>query len=455
MSGSAATVLADRIESDVRASKAPPGALIASEQELRSLHSAGRSVFRQAVRILEERGVAYTRRGVGGGLVIGEARGAFEGRALSILLESQIRSYEHLALLPKVLNTHLYLYSASKIDLETCRSLRRLSLRLEALPDDEFLRVGGYRQLHTAIDTASGEPAVALLHWATTETVIDLMSYSFDVVAEATRGAHWRLTRQTVEALTAGDTPALFECRRQQQQMFETHWSNWEGVERDPGLAPRLDDPRRPEFHSVSNRAERLAREILREIRRRDWRVGERIGGGAELMERYGASADILRQAVRTLEEHSVVVMERGRKGGLFVGEPNIAVTIERSTAFLERAGADPADIRALLVNLILEVLDQSVPAQAKQIEAALGALLQTRPGDGEPLNFADICQAIAYGSGNPAARLAVDILTPIAPVGSVERSDLAAMRRAVADHDLAWSRRVFLQYARQAPVPC
>jgi hypothetical protein len=46
-----------------------PGSVFASEQDLQSRSEVGRSVVRLAVRLLEQRGVASMRRGVGGGLI--------------------------------------------------------------------------------------------------------------------------------------------------------------------------------------------------------------------------------------------------------------------------------------------------------------------------------------------------------------------------------------------------
>src|ERR1700723_385573 len=85
---SAGVQLADRLASSLIALRAAPGTVVASEPELMARHPAGRPVFRQAVRILEERGIAHMRRGHGGGLVVDEPSADFAGRALSIVIES-------------------------------------------------------------------------------------------------------------------------------------------------------------------------------------------------------------------------------------------------------------------------------------------------------------------------------------------------------------------------------
>ncbi|MDB5424969.1 MAG: GntR family transcriptional regulator [Phenylobacterium sp.] len=433
---SAGGQLADRIAEEVAASRAPPGTVVASEPELMALHRAGRPVFRQAVRILEERGVAYMRRGHGGGLVVAQPNGDFAGRGLSIVIESLTDELPQLAVLPIAVDTHLFLHGARRLSLEQCQELRRLARRLDRLSDDEFLRVGAHRQLHRAIRTASGEPAAALAHRTATEYSMDLIPYSVNLMAEG-KGEPWRITLETAEALVAGDVAAMFDSRRRQMEMIHASWPEWRAIDRDPRLAPNVNDPDRPEFQLGSNQAERLAREILREIRLMGWKAGERIGGGAELMARYGASTNILRQAVRTLQEHSAVEVERGRKGGLFIAVPDRVRAVSRAKAFLAQSGAIASDVRAFLVNLLLESLDNRAVISGEGLDAALGP-------DPE-VTFAALASAIAEASRSPPLQLFVEILTPFLPAEPGPAAPRDVLLQAFAAGDRVQSRRMLL----------
>ncbi len=441
---SAGVQLADQIARDVAASKASPGAVIASETELRALHSAGRPVFRQAIRILEERGIAFMRRGHGGGLVVSEPNADFAGRALSIVIESLTDDLRALSLLPKAVDAHLFLYSARSISLEKCEELRRLAHRLDRLSDEEFLRTGAHRRLHKAIRTASGEPAVALGHRTATEYGIDVIPYSVNVAAEGSKGEAWRITYDTAEALIAGDAARMFDCRRRQLEMFRASWPQWSAIDRDPGLAPKINDPDRPEFQLAGNRAERLAREILREIRLNGWKAGERIGGGAELIARYGATTPVLRQAVRMLQEHRAVEVERGRTGGVFVAVPDRPRAVAHAKAFLRHGAAAPEDVEAFLLNIMLEALDGGLIIRKEDLRKALA------PTRG--VTFGALSTAIALTSANPPLDIFVEILLPFLPVdqGATVTADMVA--ETFASGDLAQRRRILLACARQAP---
>src|SRR3546814_14150220 len=58
-------------------------------QELREQHNAGRALFRQAMRILEYRGIIRLRRGLGGGVIFVGQEDTAIARDLARLIESQ------------------------------------------------------------------------------------------------------------------------------------------------------------------------------------------------------------------------------------------------------------------------------------------------------------------------------------------------------------------------------
>src|SRR5262245_15204814 len=69
--------------------------------------------------------------------------------------------------------------------------------------------------------------------------------------------------------------------------------------------------------------AAQVAQRIESEIVASDWPVGRVLGSEPELMERYGVSRAVFREAVRLVEHHQVATMRRGRSGGLVVRAPD------------------------------------------------------------------------------------------------------------------------------------
>jgi DNA-binding FadR family transcriptional regulator len=81
-----ASGLADDIEAEINSSRRAVGEVIGSEPELILRFGVSRAVFREAVRLLEQREVAFMRRGPGGGLVVTAPQESVVRRAAATLL---------------------------------------------------------------------------------------------------------------------------------------------------------------------------------------------------------------------------------------------------------------------------------------------------------------------------------------------------------------------------------
>jgi DNA-binding FadR family transcriptional regulator len=115
-------------------------------------------------------------------------------------------------------------------------------------------------------------------------------------------------------------------------------------------------------LRDTSDRHEKLAEVIARNVRadiaQRRLPVGSVIGSEDDLRERYGVSRAVLREAVRLLEYHSVATMRRGPGGGLVVGRPDPAASIEAAALYLQYRRAKVTDLQPVREALELGVLD-------------------------------------------------------------------------------------------------
>jgi DNA-binding FadR family transcriptional regulator len=437
--------LAELLAAQIRASKSPPGTVIASAHELRSRHDAGRPVVRQAVRILGERGIAYMRRGVGGGLVVASPTPAFPARAVSIAIEYGMEKRTDVGPLQMAIDTHVFLHGATRLSWSVCENLRRLARRLNRLSEDEFERTGAHQQLFSAIRTASGDPTILLAQQTSMECTIDLIPYSANQAGGGKREISWQLTLETAEALISGDTAWLFDCNRRQLALFEANRHRWEEIERDPQLLPKINDSSRPEFQVASNRADRLAREILREIRLTGWTIGERIGCGTELTERYGAGPDIVRQATLMLQEHGAVRVERGRNGGLYVAKPDQQRAVMRARVYLEQSAATPDEMRRFLLHLALQTFDGFPERNPARLRRNAEAMLASRSRVARAGNEVRGWQLFSRLCGNPVLHVFTETIAPLIPAGDLTARALDDILHAVASGDTAKGRRFLL----------
>jgi DNA-binding FadR family transcriptional regulator len=179
------------------------------------------------------------------------------------------------------------------------------------------------------------------------------------------------------------------------------------------------------------------------------WKAGERIGGAAELMERYRASVGTLRQAVRMLEEHSAVRMERGRNGGLFIATPSAPAAVDRALAYLAQAEVEIEDVKAFLTRLMLDVLTllaEGPPPQGT-LRAAVNEVRARPAAATDQILF----RTLARLSENAALEMFADILASLLPAygSGGEPESLAVMLQALIASDGPKARRAFLNYAR------
>ncbi len=69
------------------------------------------------------------------------------------------------------------------------------------------------------------------------------------------------------------------------------------------------------------------------------WVVGRIVGSERELIDRFGASRDVVREAIRLLEARGSVLVERGRNGGVWLAKPDIEWAAGALAMFLRASG--------------------------------------------------------------------------------------------------------------------
>jgi DNA-binding FadR family transcriptional regulator len=69
------------------------------------------------------------------------------------------------------------------------------------------------------------------------------------------------------------------------------------------------------------------------------WVVGRFIGSERDLIKRFAASRDVVREAIRLLEARGSILIERGRNGGLRLAEPDLEWAAGAFAMFLRASG--------------------------------------------------------------------------------------------------------------------
>ncbi len=456
--GPAGVLLADEIERQIRDSSLLPGSVFASEQELRSRSEAGRSVVRQAVRLLEKRGVASMRRGAGGGLIVNAPDVEVAARNLSLAIEREIGGYPDLSSLFRASDTYLFVCRAQSVSFEQVDLLRNLARTLTEMSDEQFEHTSGHRRMVIAFFKAFGDAAGTLAVRTAMECGLDFIPRALGEPEERLRGEFWQLTLQSIEALIAGDVPQLFAIRVMQSRFFASS-AEWSEMDR----APRTSRPlptRAPEL-----KAELVAREILRDIRLQGWTPGIRLGGFHELALRYDCTPAVLREAIRMLEENSAVSMQLGRGAGLIVAAPDRRKAVLRAFRYLQAVNYPPTDAWRFVDEILLEAMARGCVGASKEhilsLQRAIGVVAS--PTGASVCAVRQMYVELAGVGGNAPLRTVAEILLlvacPMDPHSLVrwnDAADLELMLERLASKDSAGARRAYLSHVqrREAAQP-
>ena len=420
-----ASVVARRIEDEIVASGWPVGEVLGSETELLDRFGVSRAVLREAVRIIEHTGAARMRRGPGGGLVVSEPnRGAvvagmgvwfsYIGATIAELIEAR----------------RPLLLSACRLAAERAdaASIEALFARIEEAEATGTATSDDVRAIEAVIAAMAKNPALALFIDSLADVGVNRMATGRarlePALTEAEGAIHIAGYRRLAEAIATGDAD---DAQRRSSRLTDA-------------LADRLQDTRRrrtraPGLPPGGKLAERVATALRLDIERASWPVGEVLGSETDLINRYGVSRAILREAVRILEHHGAVRTKRGPHGGLIVTAPagdaivrsaGIVLAYERLTAaqlFEVRVAVEGSAVRL--------AAERCTPAAAAELRDALA----TEAGATDPtVPFMPLHHRIAAATDNRLLELFVDIISELVPIQMPAEQRAPARAQVIAD---------------------
>lgn len=171
-------------------------------------------------------------------------------------------------------------------------------------------------------------------------------------------------------------------------------------------IAPRVDSRR-------AKLAGRAADQIVADVVDLGWPVGQVLGSETELLDRYGVSRAVLREAIRLVEHQHVARMRRGTNGGLVIVEPDVEGVIGPAVIYLLRVGATLDEIFA--TRIALEELVAEIASQRAN-EADIAAVRETleRESTGSISHFRSLHSQLAAMTANPVLELFVEVFARV-----------------------------------------
>jgi DNA-binding FadR family transcriptional regulator len=430
----AASEVADRIVADIVTAGWQPGLTLGSEAELLDRYGVSRAILREAIRLLENQEVASTRRGPGGGLVVAEPTMANLLDTVVFYLQRTGVRIEDVFEARIVVEELAVELAASRIGEDDVVTLREISRR------DPHGGGNDPRDLHLVLARISGNPALELfVEMLNRLAMLYARTLGPRHVPDGDQVAHAH--RRIVAAVVDGDGMLA-------QRRIRAHLEAEGAFLREHGSSRvRLPPPEPVRSQPGTKRAENLARTIAGAVLAEDLPPGHRIGSEAELVEHYGVSRTVLREAVRILEHHHVARMRRGPGGGLHVIAADPATVTDAVALHLARRGIRPGELAGARLGLELAVVGIAA-GRAEQTGAQPG--LDRGAGAAGASAAWDLHGQLASLAGNPVLELLVHVLIRLShlheageEVGASE-ADVAAhegIARAVEAGDRALAR--------------
>jgi DNA-binding FadR family transcriptional regulator len=396
-----ATVIADRLQTEIIGLGWPAGHTLGSETELTTRFGVSRATFREAARLLEHKQIARMRRGPNGGLLV-------HAPAVAAVVDSMATFFE---------------FSAVPLDalLTARRPLETLAARLvtkRALADPDGVRaelfdalVESGEGLHRTIARLSGNPALmifisALLEAAPgTDTAPDA-AHADALVAAILSGALDEVEYHTLCAIDEAAEGAAT------------------GRGADDG---RLKVP------------ERAARLINEQIRAAGSPPGTVIGSEASFLSGLAISRTAFREAVRVLEYYGIATMRRGVNGGLVIRDPDPARVVETVLAYLDFLRIEPEQLLQARVAVELATVELATSRLDGERPARLAAAMREEfgvPGNRVYTVQPGLHRLLGELSGNVPLQLFVAVLTRLQTTRLDSRPTHAEGEHARAVHE-------------------
>ncbi len=340
-----AELLVAAIEDRVEREHLQPGTSLGTEAVLMAKYEVSRETLRNAIRQLERHGVAVMRRGGGGGgggLIVAAPASQTAVHAITAHLEFSDIGWDEIVEARSLIDVQSAMLASRRIDAGGIARLRQLGTDLDRGPSTVREIARRHIALPGAVAEIGGNPVLQLFSQALNNWTTDVLPSELGSPALRDRETHKvnDILRAVGEAIVAGDTEgarrateafnarSLKVCRLLEERRRRNSADDW--------MASAGTD-------GEGKLAQRLALALARDIATRGW-PRERFGDEAGLIERFGISRSVLREAIRMLELHGIVRPQRGRGGGLMIGRPNPDYTIASAKRYLRRAALQPAD---------------------------------------------------------------------------------------------------------------
>lgn len=199
--------------------------------------------------------------------------------------------------------------------------------------------------------------------------------------------------------------------------------------------------------------ADRVATVLRRMFIRGEIPEGTMLPPESELMERFGVSRPTLREAFRVLESESLIVVQRGVRGGARVTRPRRETLARYAGLILEYEGVTLKDVydarMTLETPMVVQLATDRKPAVIAELENIVEREARLEPGDEAVDQLTDFHAAIARLSGNKTLQIISDVLRHIVEKANVSLQPTEGVRADQAVRHSVKTHRMVLDHIK------
>lgn len=200
-----------------------PGDMLPSERELKETFETSRGTLREALRVLEQKGLIEIRLGAGGGAMVVDAPATPLSESLDLLIRLQKISLDHLAEFREGVEGTVAALAAGRAtasDLEELEALlAKAGEQVEGGPAGWDSFVAADKQTHQALARIAGNPLYILIHQMVHDNIHRYYDRLLSIDMDRMRQNH-RDLEAIVSAVRTGDADAARRAARRHVRRF-------------------------------------------------------------------------------------------------------------------------------------------------------------------------------------------------------------------------------------------
>ncbi len=217
----------EQIEGSILEGHYSPGDYLPSELQLKEMFKTGRGTVREALRVLEQKGLIEIKPGAGGGPLVKKPEPDKVIESFSLLLRFQRVSFDHLAEFREMLEGRAAALAAKRAGPGHIEKLRALlkkaaaKLAREDWDSRELARLD--MEIHLAVAQATGNPVQDAVHRMIHENILERYE-AFSMSGRNVFENDFRDLEDLVEAIAAGEAERAEALARNHVRRFNNYF---------------------------------------------------------------------------------------------------------------------------------------------------------------------------------------------------------------------------------------